>query len=147
MNRYDWNRWIDPEAAKRRAGGRRRYNAQRRRRADARRAQIAAWLDENLWAVMFPRGVPTALAPAFGVHPSTIWRDLQLIQQVLNRVSIVLADAGSSVKFKLTENNLNLSASSSESEADEPLEVNFQGDELEIGLQVGLSVLRECVLC
>ena len=79
MNRYDWNRWIDAEAAKRRAGGRRRYNAQRRRRAEARRAQIAAWLDENLWAVLFSRGLPVALAPAFGVHPSTIWRDLQLI--------------------------------------------------------------------
>ena len=79
MNRYDWNRWIDAEAAKRRAGGRRRYNAQRRRRAEARRAQIAAWLDENLGAALFPRGLPAALAPAFGVHPSTIWRDLQLL--------------------------------------------------------------------
>ena len=79
MNGHDWFRWIDAEAAKRRAGGRRRYNAQRRRRADARRAQIAAWLDENLWAVWFPRGVPATLAPVFGVHPSTIWRDLQLL--------------------------------------------------------------------
>ncbi len=79
MNRYAWNRWIDAEAAKRRAGGRRRYNAKRRRRSDARRAQIAAWLDENLGAVLFSRGLPAALAPAYGVHPSTIWRDLQLI--------------------------------------------------------------------
>ncbi len=79
MNRYDWNRWIDAEAAKRRAGGRRRYNAQRRRRAEARRAQITALLEKNLVAALFCRGLPAALAPAFGVHPSTIWRDLQLI--------------------------------------------------------------------
>jgi DNA polymerase-3 subunit beta len=56
----------------------------------------------------------------------------EAFQQVLNRVAIVLNEAGSKVKFKLTENNLTLSASSSESEADEPLEVNFQGDELDI---------------
>ena len=79
MNRYDWNRWIDAEAAKRRAGGRRRYNAQRRRRAEARREAIAEFLEENIAAVFFSRGLPAALAPAFGVHPSTIWRDLQLI--------------------------------------------------------------------
>ena len=79
MNRYDWNRWIDAEAAKRRAGGRRRYNAQRRRRADARREAIAELLEENIAAAFFSRGLPAALAPAFGVHPSTIWRDLQLL--------------------------------------------------------------------
>ena len=27
----------------------------------------------------FSRGLPRALAPAFGVHPTTIWRDLQYI--------------------------------------------------------------------
>ncbi len=79
MNRYDWNRWIDAEAAKRRAGGRRRYNAQRRRQAEDRREAIAELLEENIAAAFFSRGLPAALAPAFDVHPSTIWRDLQLI--------------------------------------------------------------------
>ena len=29
--------------------------------------------------MFFNRGLPGVLAPAFGVHPSTIWRDLQYI--------------------------------------------------------------------
>ncbi len=99
MNRYDWNRWIDAEAAKRRAGGRRRCNAKRRRQADARRAQIAAWLDDNLGFVLFPRGLPAALAPAFGVHPSTIWRDLQLI---LRGGTIINLYRGDELLFSVT---------------------------------------------
>lgn len=30
-------------------------------------------------AMFFARGLPAALAPAFGVHPTTIWRDLQYL--------------------------------------------------------------------
>jgi DNA polymerase-3 subunit beta len=56
----------------------------------------------------------------------------EAFQRVLNRVAIVLTEAGASVKFKLSENNLALNATSSESEADESLEVNFQGSELDI---------------
>ncbi len=63
----------------RRAGGRRRYNAMRQRRAWQRREAIAKWLCKHPWAGLRPRGLPAALAPAFGVHPTTIWRDLQFI--------------------------------------------------------------------
>ena len=51
----------------------------RQRRAEARREAIEEWLCEHPAAAFFPRGLPAALAPAFGVHPTTIWRDLQLI--------------------------------------------------------------------
>ncbi len=79
MKRYEWSSWTDANAAKRRAGGRRRYNAQRRRLAWERRAAIAAWLDDNSEAMLFSRGLPGTLAPVFGVHPTTIWRDLQFL--------------------------------------------------------------------
>lgn len=79
MKRYEWASWTDRETVKRRAGGRRRYNAERRMRAEARQAAIDRWLGEHPWAAFFPRGLPAAIAPAFGVHPSTIWRDLQQI--------------------------------------------------------------------
>ena len=79
MNRREWGSWTDGGTVMRRAGGRRRYNAMRRRRAEARREAIDRWLGEHPGAVFFPRGVPRLLAPAFGVHPSTIWRDLQFI--------------------------------------------------------------------
>ncbi len=53
--------------------------------------------------------------------------------EVLNRVSMVLNDAGASVKFKLEPNHLTLSASSAEiGEAEEPLEVSYEGDPVTI---------------
>ena len=79
MKHNDWRNWTDAEAVKRRAGGRRRYNAMRRRRAKARRGAISEWLAENPTALFFNRGLPGALGRVFGVHPSTIWRDLQEI--------------------------------------------------------------------
>jgi len=78
MKRCEWSSWTDGETVKRRAGGRRRYNAMRQRRAWRRRAAIDKWLCDHPWAGFFPRGLPAALAPAFGVHPTTIWRDLHL---------------------------------------------------------------------
>ena len=79
MKRDAWGSWTDRGTVERRAGGRARYNAMRRRQAEARRSAIAQWLCEQPWAGIFSRGLPAALAPAFGVHPTTIWRDLQLI--------------------------------------------------------------------
>ena len=79
MNRYEWGSGTDGGTVKRRAGGRRRYNAMRRRQAEARRLAIARWLCQQPGAGFFSRGLPAALAPAFGVHPTTIWRDLQYI--------------------------------------------------------------------
>ena len=40
MKRYEWAGWTDKETVKRRAGGRRRYNAMRRRKTEARRGAI-----------------------------------------------------------------------------------------------------------
>jgi len=79
MNRRGWSKRTDAETTKRRAGGRRRYNAMRRRRAETRREAIAELLIGNLTVAYFTRGLPGALAKVFGVHPTTIWRDLQLI--------------------------------------------------------------------
>ena len=79
MDRRDWASWEEADTVKRRAAGRRRYNALRRQRVQERRAAIAAWFEKNPVAWLFCRGVPVALAPTFGVHPSTIWRDLQAL--------------------------------------------------------------------
>ena len=79
MKRYEWASWTDTGTVNRRAAGRRRYNAMRQGRAWERRAAIDKWLCKHPWAAFFARGLPAALAPAFGVHPSTIWRDLQCI--------------------------------------------------------------------
>ncbi len=62
--------------------------------------------------------------------------------QVLNRVSVVVSDSGSAVKFALTENNLVLNATSTEfGEASEPLEVNYQGEPVNISFNP--SYLRD----
>ena len=79
MKRYEWNSWTNPEAVKHRAGGRKRYNAQRRKRADARREALAEVISRNPLMPLVVRGSITALAGAFGVSPSTISRDLRYI--------------------------------------------------------------------
>jgi len=76
MNRDEWGSWTDKEAIKRRAGGRRRYDAQRRRRLEARRDAVAEVVSR---CVILPRGALTTLAWRFGVSPATISRDLRLI--------------------------------------------------------------------
>ena len=76
----EWQRQIDWNAVCRRAGGRRRYNAMRRRKADARRVAIAEVLDGlGLVALFARRGLSVRLAAALGVHRTTVWRDLQRI--------------------------------------------------------------------
>jgi len=78
MQRHDWAARTDSGTAYRRAAGRRRYNAERRRRAEERRAAIAELLDRAGPAVLlFRRCLAPGLARAFGVHRSTVWRDLQ----------------------------------------------------------------------
>lgn len=71
-----WSDSTDPETAARRAGGRRRYNAWRRMTAlfrGMRLMEIA--IAENLspWS----RGFQSAMAERFGVHRSTICRDMK----------------------------------------------------------------------
>jgi len=78
-------------------GGRRHYNAVRRRKANERREELRQWLSERdrarfstfmewlnaragVWNMAFPqRGDITEAARVFGVHPSTICRDIQRI--------------------------------------------------------------------
>ena len=79
MKRYEWNFWTDNGSAGRRAGGRRRYNAQRRRQVEARREALVAALGGCVWLPLIRRGAITALAQSFGVSPSTISRDLQYL--------------------------------------------------------------------
>lgn len=72
--RWLWHSHIDPHRAYCRAGGRRRYNAERQRRADQRRVIVAGML----WQLLFrKRGLIGALARHLGVHRSTIWRDVK----------------------------------------------------------------------
>ena len=62
----------------------------------------------------------------------------EVFAEVLDRVSVVLADSGASVKFKLDGNNLELSASSSEiGEASEPMLVSYDGNPLTISFNPG----------
>lgn len=79
MNRLDWQRCTNRAEAIRRAGGRRRYNRMRAEKVHKRRMAIVGWLGKHLEKFFMPRGVPQMFAPQFGVHPSTIWRDLQVI--------------------------------------------------------------------
>ena len=70
-------------------GGRRRYNAERRRKAEARRERLYEWLDRSdlldLWGEPATRGAIKQAAQAFGVHPSTICRDVQRLNGVVTR--------------------------------------------------------------
>jgi hypothetical protein len=87
-------------------GGRRRYNAQRRRKADERRKRLMEWLArreaESLgqwgsdglldWVeenAAFPPGAAAEAARAFGVHRSTISRDIQRIARRSIRANLV----------------------------------------------------------
>ena len=79
VKRQQWATWEKADTVKRRAGGRRRYNAERQRRVRQRRQAIAEWLSKHPARWLYTRGLPVALAPAFGVHPTTIWRDLQVL--------------------------------------------------------------------
>ena len=77
MDRLRWSMYTAD--AHRRASGRRRYNAMRRRRADERRAAILAVVAANPVAALLGRGLTVSLAAAYGVHRTTIWRDLQAV--------------------------------------------------------------------
>jgi len=58
--------------------------------------------------------------------------------EVLNRVAVVVTDSGASVRFKLTENALELSASSSDlGDATEPMNVAYDGEPVTIAFNPG----------
>ena len=79
MKIFEWRMPTDSETAKRRAGGRRRYNAMRRRRVDARRLVVAEAVARMGWFAYMARGLRTSLAAQLGVSPSTISRDLRYL--------------------------------------------------------------------
>lgn len=70
-----WTAPTDPETVRRRAAGRRRYNAQRRFKAELRRGRVAHLLAEEggRW------GAQARVARRLGVHPSTISRDVDVL--------------------------------------------------------------------
>lgn len=71
--------YISPDTVNRRAGGRRRINAERKRQAWERRLRI---LDEiNGAFLLLPHGMQTRLAARFGVSRSTICRDIEAIRE------------------------------------------------------------------
>jgi hypothetical protein len=81
----NWSKTVSPDLAYRRAGGRRRYNAQRQQARDARREQIKVWIlaDERPCVAANRTGTVPRLARMFGVHRSTITRDLAVIRDTL----------------------------------------------------------------
>ncbi|MCJ8332253.1 MAG: DNA polymerase III subunit beta [Lentisphaeria bacterium] len=52
--------------------------------------------------------------------------------EVLNRVSIVVSETSSSIKFSLLENTISLSASSNDGEANEPIEIAYSDEPVDI---------------
>ena len=56
----------------------------------------------------------------------------ETIESVLDRVSLVVSDSGASVKFALSENLLTLNASSELGEANEPIDISFEGEDVNI---------------
>src|SRR5690349_13236417 len=80
-----WGAPVPPAVAYRRAGGRRRWNAQRRRVRDERRARIAELVlaSERPCVATFRQGWATQLARRFGVHPTTIGRDFEAVRRTI----------------------------------------------------------------
>jgi hypothetical protein len=73
MKKRQWATQIDSGRAARRAGGRRRYNAQRQREMWERRFEIVRICSTE---GDLPRGAQRLLAERFGVHKSVISRDM-----------------------------------------------------------------------
>src|SRR5262245_41740684 len=76
MQRSQWSAPVSSDTAARRAGGRRRYNAERKAHAVARRRLL---LEKLPTVVDLPRGIVRKLARELGVAPSTICRDLRRV--------------------------------------------------------------------
>src|SRR5690349_6115939 len=72
-----WTAETTPEAAARRAGGRRRYNAWRQHLAFYRRVKLSRLLSAK--ESLIERGVQARLARELGVSRATICRDVRVI--------------------------------------------------------------------
>ena len=73
----NWSNYAPKDEVNRRAGGRRRLNAERYEQALVRRVQILELIGAS-W-IMRPRGLQAKLALLFSVHRSTITRDIAAI--------------------------------------------------------------------
>jgi hypothetical protein len=74
-----WNAKLSVDQANRRAGGRRRINAERKRQAEDRRAAIIEAV--GMGAILLSwRGLQSRLAEVFDVNRSTICRDIEAIK-------------------------------------------------------------------
>lgn len=72
-----WKTTQSYENVNRRAGGRRKINAERKARAQKRRDEIKELIgDDGILLCKVGRGKETMLANHFGVHRSTICRDI-----------------------------------------------------------------------
>jgi len=78
-------------------------------------------------------------------HPKRLQLNRVTLQQALQRAAILTSDKFRGVRWMLTENSLKISCSNTEQEeAQEELDVVYQGDALDIGFNVGylLDVLN-----
>ena len=83
MSAQAWSGPVPADVAHRRAGGRRRHNAERRRARDARRARVAALVLAKERPCAIEAGWAPRVARMLGVHPSTISRDLATVRPTL----------------------------------------------------------------
>ena len=74
---------VSNDVAQRRAGGRRRYNAQRRAQCGARRRLVLRVLLQH----GRPEGLQTALAAQLGVSRATICRDVRVLWPIVERAA------------------------------------------------------------
>ena len=84
MKKRAWAQPVPTNEAHRRAGGRRRYNAERQAQAAARQARVLDLLEHY----GMRRGVFARIARQLGVHRSTVLRDAKyptaLLDALLN---------------------------------------------------------------
>ena len=83
MRATSWKYPVSQSAASHRAGGRRRINAERKARAQKRREEIKELIGDEgilLCGPTYGRGRETILARHFGVHRSTICRDIATLR-------------------------------------------------------------------
>ena len=76
----NWSDYTSELHAYARASGRRHYNSVRKFRATLRRMEIVDWAHRHDTTTI-ARGIQSRLAEVFGVHRSTICRDLQKIAE------------------------------------------------------------------
>jgi ribosomal protein L37AE/L43A len=79
MSTTNWHGYRPANEIAKRAGGRRRLNAERHAKALARQVRILELIGAR-W-ILPPRGLFSRLATLFGVHRSTITRDIQAINE------------------------------------------------------------------